>query len=553
MAARRTGRRRWLAFAACGLVALGWFLWLRPTALGGAASYVVVDGTSMEPTYDDGDLVLIRKASQYEEGDIIAFRAGGPADDPRRIIHRIVGRNDEGAFVTQGDNRDRADPVAPFPDEVIGRAVLHIPRLGSWAHAVGRPQVLAALGAAAVMVGEKQRRRRRMTNLPSDVPPPSAGSPAALKPDGAPPRWRRHTEPRWAFLGLLVSVALLLPVLLVTWSAMRAPDSGIRIESVGQVQLGVDVDYRLIGDASPVYPDGVVTTEADPSGARVPTDTLYSRLLHRLEVALAFRLSAQGAQDLKGTYDAQVTLAMPDGWSTVLTSIEPTPVDGFATQLLAVDLRAAAAKVAQITELTGVGGEDYTITVSPRLDVEGTADGRPLHETVVPSATFVVSGGIIKPEPVQAADESRQIGREVRHGVDYGVGPLSLDTQLARGVLGGLALVLLATAFVCAAVLFGGIGLAESERIAARYRSQIVDVAAATGPPGPVVMVSGIEELARLAKVDQSVILHEDLGDGCHRYRVFLGAVTYEYETAPEHGGGAVDADLGSSSDQPGT
>jgi hypothetical protein len=37
------------------------------------------------------------------------------------------------------------------------------------------------------------------------------------------------------------------------------------------------------------------------------------------------------------------------------------------------------------------------------------------------------------------------------------------------------------------------------------------------------------------------VILHEDLGDGAHRYRVFLGTVTYEYETAPEHGGGVTD------------
>jgi hypothetical protein len=37
------------------------------------------------------------------------------------------------------------------------------------------------------------------------------------------------------------------------------------------------------------------------------------------------------------------------------------------------------------------------------------------------------------------------------------------------------------------------------------------------------------------------VILHEDLGDGAHRYRVFLGAVTYEYESAPEHAGAALE------------
>ena len=108
-------------------------------------------------------------------------------------------------------------------------------------------------------------------------------------------------------------------------------------------------------------------------------------------------------------------------------------------------------------------------------------------------------------------------------------------------MLSGLALVLVAGIAWFASVLFGGVGLGEPARIAARYRSQIVDVAAATAPPGPVVMVGGIDELARIAKVEQSVILHEDLGDGAHRYRVFLGSVTYEYETAPEHAGAAAE------------
>ena len=116
-----------------------------------------------------------------------------------------------------------------------------------------------------------------------------------------------------------------------------------------------------------------------------------------------------------------------------------------------------------------------------------------------------------------------------------------MGTQAARGLLGGLTLVLVAGIVWFASVLFGGVGLGEPERIAARYRSQIIDVEEASAPPGPVVMVSAIDELARIAKVEQTVILHEDLGDGAHRYRVFLGTVTYEYETAPEHGGGVTD------------
>ena len=543
------------AYALGGLLVLGWFVWLRPTALGGDASYVVVQGTSMEPTYEDGDLVLIRKAVHYEEGDIIAFRAGGPADDPRRVIHRIVGESDAGAFITQGDNRDRTDPWSPFPDEVIGRAVLHVPEVGSLTNVARRPEVLAALGGAAVMVGGRKRRRRRMTNLPGAGSPPPTAEPARRlpRPDGAPPRWLRRTEPRWAFLGLIVSAALLLPCLLVTWSAMQAADSAVRVERVGQVHLGIDIDYRFIGDASPVYPDGVVTTKEDTAGLKVPTDPLYSRLLHRLEFALGFRAGGEGTSALTESFAVDVTLAMPSGWATVLTTIPSTPFEGSSNQVLSIDLDDAAAKVRQVADLTGVGGDEYTLTVAPRIDLEASAGTESVQEELAPTTAFVVRSGVITPQPAEGADQVKVIGRDVRKSLDYGLGPLSLSTQSARGLLGGLSLVLLATALVCASVLFGGIGLAESDRIAARYRSQIVDVAGATGPPGPVVMVSAIEELVRLAKVDQSVILHEDLGDGCHRYRVFLGAVTYEYETAPEHGGGAHGAGVGSSTDQPGS
>jgi hypothetical protein len=92
-----------------------------------------------------------------------------------------------------------------------------------------------------------------------------------------------------------------------------------------------------------------------------------------------------------------------------------------------------------------------------------------------------------------------------------------------------------------ALVIFGGVGLSGSERIAARYRARIVDVAMTTKPTGPVVLVSSVAELARVARAEQAVILHEAMSDGSHRYRVVLGAVTYEYQTVPEHAGRAAD------------
>jgi signal peptidase I len=551
MAARRRRTPQLAVYVACGVLAVSWFLWLRPVALGGAASYVVVQGASMEPTYHDGDLVIVREEDRYDEGEVIAFRAGGRFEDRTRIIHRIVGTTDD-AFLTQGDNRDRLDPWQPTDDDVIGRAVFHVPHLGDVAGAAGRPQVLAALGGAAVMAGGRRRRRRRMT-LPTGGdhgpvlprPTPRAGALAAA------PRWLRHTEPRWAFLGLVATALLLVPLLALTWSALQADDSEVRSRPYGVLDLGIGIDYRLSGEPSAVYPNGTVATNRLVDGSVVPAATLYSRLLDRLEVSLAFRAGSEGAEDLAGTYGVDVVLAMPEGWSTTLVTVDPTPFDAVATELVAVDLADAATKVDQVVALTGVGGGEYTVTVTPRLQLEGEAEGEPVQESLAPVVTFAVDDGVITVAPVQEASAHRELSRQVRASRDYELGPFSLSTQSARGVLAGTALVLLGALGICALVLFGGLGLGESERIAARYRSQIVDVAAATGPPGPVVMVSAIDELARLAKVEQSVILHEDLGDGGHRYRVFLGAVTYEYETAPDHGARA--AGPGPTTDRTGT
>jgi signal peptidase I len=149
-----------LTAGAC-VVACAWFTWLRPATLGGDVSYVIVDGRSMEPTYEDGDLVLVRRSSSYEHGDVIAFRAGGHFDDPTRIIHRIVGDAGDGAFKTQGDNRDRLDPWQPTPEDIIGKATVHIPKGGTVASAIAKPETFAAMGGAAVVLGGTRRRRRR--------------------------------------------------------------------------------------------------------------------------------------------------------------------------------------------------------------------------------------------------------------------------------------------------------------------------------------------------------------------------------------------------------
>lgn len=153
--------RRLIVLAVCGSLAAACFAWLRPIPLGGDASYVIVRGTSMEPTYRDGDLVLATRGGSYRPGDVVAFRVDGRFHDPAIVIHRIVGGNRHDGYVTQGDNRDRTDPWTPREANVLGRAVFRVPYVGNVADALSSPWVFAALGVALVLSDGSRRRRER--------------------------------------------------------------------------------------------------------------------------------------------------------------------------------------------------------------------------------------------------------------------------------------------------------------------------------------------------------------------------------------------------------
>ncbi len=538
--------RRLLGLLGLLLVAATWFTWLRPATLGGDVSYVMVDGSSMEPTYEDGDLVLARQENRYDEGDIITFRVGGRFDDPARVIHRIIGTTGDGAFVTQGDNRDHIDPWHPTPDDIIGRAWLHIPFMGKAAGVVARPETLAALAGSAALVGGTRRRRRRRA-MPTPDPRPAMTRVQRVTPSPEPatvrgpiPRTFGFTEPRWAFIGLVASALVLVPTLALTWSALRAPDSIERTQTTGSVDHAIGIDYRFTGAPSAVYPDGEVAGFRDADGAIEPDGPLYIRLLDTFEATIGFRATAIGTNRLTASATIDVDVETPGGWDETLDSIALDDIDRTASETVTLDLREIASKVREVADLTGVGGDSYTLTITPRLTVAASNDSDSVDEELDAPLTVSVDGNLATVEASEAA-QTRTLTETVRVRADFDVGPFALRTQMARAVLSGLALVLVAGVAWFASVLFGGVGLGEPDRIAARYRTQIVDVATAAAPPGPVVMVGGIDELSRIAKLEQTVILHEETGDGAHRYRVFLGSVTYEYEAAPEHAGAAID------------
>jgi signal peptidase len=143
------------------LIVSSWALFLRPVWLGGATSYVMVGGHSMEPTFLNGDLVILQSAPQYTVGDIVAFHAQGSV-----AIHRIVGVRPDATFMTQGDNNGVVDIWHPSPRDVLGRSWVRLPRFGELLDQLREPVKLGALIGligflAVILPAEKSRRRVR--------------------------------------------------------------------------------------------------------------------------------------------------------------------------------------------------------------------------------------------------------------------------------------------------------------------------------------------------------------------------------------------------------
>ncbi len=129
-----------------------------------------VDGESMWPTLESGDLVVIQPSpiSDVHIGDIIVY--GPPCSvEGSSVIHRVVNGTAEGGFITQGDDRrtnpgtDQKSDIANRPITqacLIGKVVFIIPyveRLASLPD--GLNYIIAALLFLAIIVTELGGRR----------------------------------------------------------------------------------------------------------------------------------------------------------------------------------------------------------------------------------------------------------------------------------------------------------------------------------------------------------------------------------------------------------
>ncbi len=105
-----------------------YFLW--PATLGGATTFIIVSGHSMEPEYHTGDLVVAR-AGVPSIGDNIVYTPEGYGN--AKVVHQVIGGDAETGWVVKGINNSWTDPWTPKGDEVVGIVTVLLPNFGRFA------------------------------------------------------------------------------------------------------------------------------------------------------------------------------------------------------------------------------------------------------------------------------------------------------------------------------------------------------------------------------------------------------------------------------------
>mgnify|MGYP005856176843 CR=1 FL=1 len=505
----------------CIALAVVWLLWLRPLALGGPASYIIVSGTSMEPTLHDGDLALLHAKPDYMTDDIIAFGSSSGI-----VIHRIVGGSAEEGYVVQGDNKNAPDPWQPKPDQILGKLWLHIPGAGRVVSYLRQPAPFATLvgGIAllALLGGAKTRRRwrrgKRMANS-ADHDPGSSMLPASPQ------------QLAWLAAQLLLGLAFAGTAFLL----FRQPVEISRYVERLHYEHASAFDYTVQVEPSTLYPDGTVGPVTAPPPGATPTAAppIYAKLARSLDLGFAYNLASSLPSQVSGEISADLRIsAGKDGWSKTRELLPPTPFTGpTASARLSVNLAPIWALIETIEKETEVQAGAYDLVILPKVHIVGTLGSESIDEVYQPAFTVKLTRTLITPEPQLARSEPRSIGEAITSPAIVTLAGLSVEVGAARWASAGLAALLLLAAGLLAARIFLGLGGDEVAKVRARHGSLIVTVQEAY-LRSQRIEVASMEDLARLADRDGRIILHQERGPEADVYFVHDGDLVYTYTVA---------------------
>ena len=497
-------------------VALALVAWseLAPQDVGGPISYVITSGNSMEPLLAAGDLVLVKEAESYEVGDAVAYR--NPRIENQVVLHRIIAREQDGAYVFQGDNNDFIDPYRANHPDLIGKMWVRVAGGGRVLDKLRDPWVAAlvagGLGLMAIGGVETSKKRRKRG---SSATRPSKASTASL------------ATPTTAMtaVGALV-LFLLLGVASFTRPTERSVPTSVTYQHEGAFR------YSATAPRGPVYQRDVETG-----------DPVFLRLVDEVDLEFDYALRSELANEVSGTAALTATIAGTNGWERTLPLASSTAFEGAETTVSGtMDLDRIRALISDVERETGVVSDRYHLQVTPHVSVEGTVGDTTLNDSFAPVLALQVDELQMQLPPIPSADgaspedalkpnESVEMAQSVLEPNEVSIGPLDLNVTTARVVaLLGIVLALVALAFY-GLPLWRGSDEDDPARIRARYGNLLVPMRSLPGDPQlTLAEVTDVEALAKIATRYDRPILHEQ-SNGTNRYIVEGDGLLFVYSS----------------------
>jgi len=472
-----------------------------PTKIGGQASYVMVNGISMEPNYHTGDLVIVHKVQTYQVGDVVTYR---DAFLGAYIIHRIIAIEQDN-YVFKGDNNSWIDTYKPTRDELVGKLWIYVPKLGKameWLRLpINMSLTIALLGGilmAGIMIKPKERGKGKSN---------SSGNFGGMLEGGL------------YLFGFFWLIFLGLGIFAFTRPLMRPAE---------QIQYQQESQFSYSATGTP----GIYDTEVVRSG-----EPVFPKLTCFINIGLMYSVLGNQLQGTSGSYQL-VARVMDEqsGWQRTIPMKQSTAFSGNSfSSLSALDLCQVESLVETLKQETGLRASTYTLEIITQVGMTANAAGNQISDSFEPRLVFrfdevhfYLSTPKGQEDPLHlskqslAANSSLEANTLSLLGWKPAVGTVRTIALLGLGLsLSGLLVVGL--------YLYNTAQSNPQALIQLKYAPLLMDVhERVMDPLSPAIDVRRIEDLAKIAERQNTVILHMTL-DLMDTYLVQSNGLTYRY------------------------
>jgi signal peptidase I len=478
----------WIAFA--------------PLNIGGQAAYVVVNGNSMEPGFHKGDLAIVKASSVYSVGDIVTYH---DAEMRANVIHRIVGIDGD-HYILKGDNNSWIDAYHPTQDEIVGKLWIHAPKLAVamlWLRLPVNMALTTGLLGGVLMASAslQQKQRGKGKSKPSQT-------------------YLGIFEIALYTLGFFALIFLSLSILGFSRPVTRNADK------IKYQQTGV---FFYSASVSP----GIYDTETVRSG-----EPVFPKLTCSINVGFVYNLMGNQLQEVSGSQqlNAYVTDEQ-SGWQRTIPLKTEAAFSGNSYSTIAtLNLCQVQALVDSVEQETGFRPSTYTLTVIPHVAITAKAAGQELSDSFESKLVFsfdkvhfyLASGTTPGTDPLRSSKDGLMNTTATQANTISGLGFEFSILNLRILGLAGLGVTLFGL-LILGWYIYNATLHSQEALIRIKYGAILMDIYDRSFESiTPVIDVTTIDDLAKLAERQNAMILHMTR-DFLHYYLVQSNGTTYRF------------------------